>query len=146
MKGNFFSSFFGKTRNIIICAIVLVVIIVLCVFLFGDSSQRKKAELENELKSLGKDFYENFYYDLVVRDNGINTITKYEKIGIKVSLENISRQSDEKAEAVKKFVNPKTKKECDKGETKAVIYPKEPYGKTDYTIEAILSCGFEESK
>ena len=27
-----------------------------------------------------------------------------------------------------------------------VIYPKEPYGKTDYSIDAILDCGFESEK
>lgn len=146
MKGKFFESFFGKKRNIIICAVVLVLVIVLCIFVFGDSTKRKKVELENELKSLGKDFYENFYYDLVVRDNGVKTIAKYENIGIKVSLDNIGRQSEEKAEAIKKFVNPKTKKACDKAETKVTIYPKKPYGKTDHTIKADLSCGFDEAE
>ena len=27
-----------------------------------------------------------------------------------------------------------------------VIYPKEPYGKTDYSIDVILDCGFESEK
>ena len=146
MKTNFFNSFFSKKRNIIICAVVLVVVIILCIFVFGNSGERKKNELENELKALGKDFYENFYYDLVVRDNGVETISKYSLIGIKVNLDNISRCTTCNTESIKKFVNPKTKKECDMNESKAIIYPKEPYGKTDYTIEAELSCGFEESK
>ena len=140
------TGFFNKTRVIIICAVVIVIAAVVCLFVFGDSTKRKKMELENELKTLGKDFYENFYYDLVVRDNGIQTITKYKTVGIKISLDNISRYKEENAEKVSKFVNPKTKKECNKADTRAVIYPKEPYGKTDYTIEVELSCGFEESK
>ena len=37
-----------------------------------------------------------------------------------------------------------TKDECDKTESVIVIYPQEPYGKTDYVIDAKLSCGFEK--
>ena len=129
-------SFFSAKRNIVICAAIFVVIIaVVCLFVFGNSTRRKKVELENNLASLGKDFYENFYYDLVVRDNGIQTITKFKTIGIKISLDNIIRYKEENADLAEKFVNPDTKEACDKTNTKAIIYPKEPYGKTDYTIE-----------
>ena len=143
MKGKFFESFFGKKRYIIICAVVLVLVIVLCIFVFGDSTKRKKVELENELKSLGKDFYENFYYDLVVNSNGVESIKKYETTGIKVDLDNLSRQNNENKEKVKDFVNDKNE-ECSKTNTKVIIYPKDPYGKTNYELQIQLDCGFEK--
>ena len=30
--------------------------------------------------------------------------------------------------------------ECNKNETKAVIYPKSPYGKKDFEIETVIVC------
>ena len=35
---------------------------------------------------------------------------------------------------------------CDKTETKVIIKPQDPYGKTDYTIEAKLVCGDKQDE
>ena len=47
---------------------------------------------------------------------------------------------------IDKFVNSKTKKECDKLSTRVIIYPKSPYEKDSYNIKTELICGFDESK
>ena len=44
------------------------------------------------------------------------------------------------------IVNDKTKEECDRNSSMVIIYPKDPYGQKDYTIDAILVCGFEEKE
>lgn len=138
--------FFNNKKNIAIVSVCTVVVIAIGFVYFGGSSKRTQAKLESDLKALGKDFYENFYYDLVVKDNGIETISKFKTIGVKVSLDNIGRYKEENADIIKKFVNPKTKEECDKNSTRVIIYPQAPFGKTDNVVEVELSCGFEESK
>ena len=72
-------------------------------------------------------------------------LKKYEELGIKVNLDNLSRYNNkENEELVKTFVNNKNNEACNLQDTKVIIYPKSPYNKTDYTIEVQLVCGFEQ--
>ena len=143
--------FFSNKRNIVICCIVLGVVVLVAIGLliynvFFGSEKNVQKNLEIELKEMGKDFYENFYYDLVVKDHGKDQISKFKDVGIKVDLNNLGRYKSENDERVKKFVNPKNNEECSKEDTKVVIYPEDPFEKNNYRMETILSCGFEESK
>ena len=101
-----------------------------------------------EKMNLYKDFYENFYYEQVgsTDEERADFLSKYESIGIKINLDNLSRYGENKnADEISKFVNQKTKKACDKTNTKVVIYPQKPYNKTSYKIETQLDCGFDET-
>ena len=138
--------FFSNKKNITIGVVVLVSVLVVVAAGIGLSyafSPSKKAKLETELKEMGKDFYENFYYDLVVNSNGVDSIKKFENTGIKVDLDNLSRQNNENKEKVNDFKNDKNE-DCNKTNTKVTIYPKDPYGKTNYEIQVQLDCGFEK--
>ena len=74
-------------------------------------------------------------------------LEKYKDIGIKVSLDNMLRsKKTETTDENNSFINKETNEECNKNTSMVVIYPKEPYGKTDYSIDAILDCGFESGK
>ena len=98
---------------------------------------------------MGKDFYENFYYEQVgsTNEERANFLSKYESIGIKINLDNLSRYDNNKnADKLNEFVNKKTNKSCDKVNTKVTIYPKKPYNKTSYKIETQLDCGFSDKK
>ena len=79
----------------------------------------------------------------VVEQQIVENIKKFETTGIKVDLDNLSRQSNESKEKVKDFVNDKNE-ECNKNNTKVIIYPKDPYGKTNYELEIQLDCGFDK--
>ena len=128
---------------VVVVAIVVVAIIVL---LAGRSNESK---LESSLTDMGRDFYENFYYSQVGKssEERTNLLSKFTTVGIKIDLENLERYDNGKfSDEIKEFVNSKTKEKCDKTNTKVVIYPKSPYGKTDYTVEAQLDCGFDEKK
>jgi len=133
----------------IIAALLLVIIIVIIVF-FGVTKKEEQSQvLSNSLKDLGIDFYENFYYNQIGKDDKERKefLEKYKDIGIKVNLDSLSRyKKDETDEILKKFVNSETEEECDKDSSMVVIYPKDPYGKKDYSIDANLVCGFEETK
>lgn len=137
-----------QRKTIIIGASILVAIIgiiVAIVLLIG--SKNKEEKLENILKDLGTDFYENFYYNQVGTNEKERAefLKKFKDIGIKVSLDNLFRyQKEEPKEIIAKFVNKETKKECDRINSMVIIYPKDPYGKTDYTIDSTLVCEDKE--
>ena len=134
-----------KKLGIIIGAAVLVVAaIVVCVILFLGRSNEKV--LTANLTKLGEQFYTEFYYPSQEKsqEDVKEFVKKFEKTGIKVNLENIAKVSKVDQDLVKTMVNCKTKKDCDKTASYVIIKPKKPYGKTDYTIEVTLDCGFEK--
>lgn len=131
----------------IVCAVLVVVVAVAAFFMLGNKSNEK--ELEVSLIEMGRDFYEDFYYDQVgaSADERTSLLNKFSTVGIKVDLDNLERYKNGKfKEEISEFVNKKTNEKCNKTNTKAVIYPKSPYGKTDYKIEAELDCGFEKKE
>lgn len=150
---------FVKVKNILVenkktslislgVAVVIVTAAVLCLngIAFSEKVGERQQLLTQYLEDLGKEFYENFYYDAVAKtdEERVEFVKKYGSIGIKVNLDNLSRYSAEGvSERIEKFVNDKTNEDCDKENTKVTIYPKEPYGKSDYSIETSLVCGFD---
>ena len=134
----------NKKVCLIICGIVVAIaVIATTVVLILNRSNEK--ELNKKLEELGISFYEDFYYDAVTKQSGTDFLAGYEQIGIKVSLDNLSRSKGVNTEEIIKFfVNSKTKKACDKDNTKVTIYPKEPYEKKDYKVEIQLECGFKK--
>lgn len=118
-------------------AVVLVAGIVVAFFMLNGNKEEK---LSNSLIKMGRDWYENFYYDGFEESKRADILSRFKDIGIKVDLDNLSRYNTEvNAEIIKEF-NPDQEGGCSSTETKIVIKPKDPYGKTDYDIEAILSC------
>lgn len=138
----------------------IVVLILVCVLALGasvggvtyavkhkDKDKVKEESLSDLLEQMGIDFYENKYYNQLGDDEEKRNefLEKYSKVGIKIDLENLSRLDNGKnVETIKKFVNKDTGISCNQTETKVKIYPKKPYGKTDYTIETELSCDEKE--
>ena len=142
----------GKSNQTIIMYIgvilVLIILIVGGVFLFNNRGSKDSQEKKfiSRIEEMGKKFYEEFYFPMTgtTDEERATTVKQYETLGIKVSLSNLSRYNTEDSQAVlNEFVNKKTKKACDKENTKAIIYPTSPYGKKDYKIEVILECGFD---
>lgn len=139
----------NKKVIMIISIVILVVLASIILFLTLNKKEDESLKLSSSLKNLGIDFYENFYYNQVGQTDNERKefLEKYKDIGIKVSLDNLSRyKKADMDDVLKQFVNSKTKEECDKNNSMVVIYPKDPYGQKDYTIDAILVCGFEEKE
>lgn len=135
-------------KVLVILAIILIAVIVVLLFVvFGKKSNEK--ELNTSLSEMGKNFYENFYYEQIgsSADERTSLLSKFTTIGIKIDLENLERYNDgEFKDEIKEFKNSLTGEKCNKTKTKVIIYPKAPYGKTDYKVETELDCGFEEEK
>ncbi len=134
-------------KNIIIAVVVIVVAIVAALIYMNVSKNNNKKVLETSLTEMGKNFYENFYYEQIgsSSDERSSLLSKFSTIGIKIDLDNLGRYNNgEFKDEISKFQNSKTKEKCNKTNTKVTIYPKSPYGKTDYTIKTKLDCGFDE--
>ena len=125
--------------------LVVVLIVAACIMFIKKGGQ--EASLSKSLESMGKDFYENFYYTQVgsTDEERANFLSKYETIGIKINLDNLSRYDNNKnSDKINKFVNNKTNKACDRTNTRVIVYPQKPYNPTSYKIETQLDCGFDE--
>ena len=123
-------------------AVILVVFILGLLMLFGQGNKEK--ELTNLLEEMGNYFYDGLNSSKTEEEK-VSYLKEMESRGIKIDLANLERfNSSVNKEKVKEFVNPKTNKECDKKNTKIIIYPKSSYGKTDYTLKAELACGLDE--
>lgn len=141
----------GVSKNTII-AIVAVVLVIIVIAVAGMLLLEKgdnKKELEKNLTEMGRDFYENFYYDQIggSADERTSLLSRFTTVGIKIDLDNLGRYNNgEYKDKISEFTNKKTKEKCSKTNTKVIVYPKSPYGKTDYKIETELDCGFEKEK
>lgn len=141
-----------KKKMIQICAIAVGLIIVFIVVLFLTRGIRLSQEekLNKSLTKMGEEFYTEFYYSEISKDKTSTEVSeflsKFQDVGIKVSLDNLSRYNDNANEdEIANFKN-EDGTECNKTNTRAVIYPKSPYGKNDYTIKVELDCGFETNE
>ena len=132
-----------KIIKIAIAVVVLILLVVGIIFLLSKRSNEEA--LTKNLESLGKTFYEEYYYPSQEKyqDDVKKFVGKFSDVGIKVNLENISKTSKADKELIDGMVNSKTKKKCDFEKSTVTIYPKKPFGKKDYKIEVNLDCGFE---
>lgn len=135
-----------KIKLIIGFSLLLLVILGLSFIKGGSKSQ--ESTLHKKIETVGTDFYENFYYDQISSNKTdeelVEFLQRFEEMGIKVDLDNLSRyDTDKYPNLIDEFVNKEADIKCDVRNTKAIIYPKEPFGKEDYNIEVDLDCGFE---
>lgn len=155
----------NKVIQIIAIVIVLAAVLGIVLFLTRDARLSQEEKLEKSLTKMGEKFYTDFYYVEISKNKTSQEVSeflsKYQDVGIKVNLDTLARYDDGLTEDDKDAKNDKDKKstnedeiakfknddkECDKTKTRAVIYPKSPYGKNDYSIKAELDCGFEAKK
>ena len=127
---------------IIILIVVFAVVYALVKVLGGNSLENN---LNKSLTKMGEDFYTEYYYPEISKDKSSAEVTaileKFKDIGIKIDLDNLSRYNDgANKDEIAKFKN--NGKACNQKTTRAIIYPKSPYGKKDYKVEVELDCGF----
>lgn len=123
------------------------VIVMLLVFggikIINNIKNVSKDELTVYLEDMGKEFYEEFYYEQLgsTLKEKASFLSLYKDIGIKISLETLSKYNGNKfGDIIDKFVNKETNQLCNRNVTKVIIYPKEPYEKDSYKIDTEIEC------
>ena len=130
-------------KNIIIISSALVVLILLIVGLIIFFSP--KNIVSRKVKSMGKEYYSEYLWKVIAENRSKEELGKvlsnYKEIGIKANLNTLSLsfEGKYKKDIEKKIIQ---KYNCDSKNTKAVIYPKNPYGKGNYKIKIELDCEF----
>ena len=119
-----------KKKKKIIFLIVLLILLGIGVYFYFNYNRLK---LEGYLKIMGKDIYENRFYD---ETDEAGYYSQFEKDGLKIPLSTMLYTiSDEYEEEMIDFIY---NSQCDTEETRAIIYPRTPYGKTNYDIKIEL--------
>ena len=88
------------------------------------------------IRNLGKEFYEAFYWDDCGKygnEGRKEFLENFKVIGITVSLENLIRWGNTAGYSDDLF------NQYDLEESRIIVYPKEPYGRKDYTISVDIS-------
>ncbi|MBO5182850.1 MAG: hypothetical protein J6B64_00390 [Bacilli bacterium] len=135
-----------KNRIIIIMLILVLLILGFVIASFIKSTLGYGEErIVKELTSMGEEIYNDYYYPSISSEKSeediSNFLKAYERIGLKFNLNELEKYNSNFKEKISKFKN--NNKQCNKDDTMVVIYPKSPYGKTDYTLEIKLECGFK---
>lgn len=119
---------------IVICLLIILIstIIVVSKISKNNTNTDRSNVVAKELKELTKEFYEEKYYDTI----DVEILKKSKDSGLRVNLKDLYIRCDRD----KKIVDPTTGNRCNEEETYAVIYPTEPFGKTDYKVEYTINC------
>lgn len=128
----------------VIAAIIIIILIILLIVGVLNKKDSPNKKVEEAMTAMAKDFYENFYYPNLEGGNEAKRtdfLSKFEKIGIKVNFDNLSRYNTKENE---KYIKVLEKYECDKNETRVIIKPTTGYKKDNYTITVETSCNFDK--
>lgn len=110
---------------------------------FNIFERKKITDMENVLIEMGRDFYENLYYEKIANtdEERAKAASKFQQLGIKINIDNLSRyKSDVNKAALDAIVNPSTGEACNKENTMVKIYPKGDFGRTEYDIKVEFDC------
>ena len=134
-----------------IIGILIVVVIIIAIFSFKSNPENTlkgntpKEKTENYLEDTVKGFYEDYYYEQIVKleenemiDGDVATFlsnftTEGLPVSIRVMIDNKYIGESEIKEHIGKYG-------CNYDNTIVRIYPTSPYGKEDYTLKTTLDC------
>lgn len=128
----------------IITVIILFILIFGVVFYLKENQKNTEAKLENEFKDIISQVYVDIYEKKLEEETSEEVISffkTYSFLGLTIDLEIINSNEEYKnkySEELKNFNNKAGK--CDEKETKAIVFPVEPFDKNDFNIEVNLSC------
>ena len=125
-------------------ALLLLLLLIVIVFIIVKCINNPKVKTTKKVKQMGEAFYTEYYYKELSKNKTkkelSNILSKFDEKGIRISIHNLSVfNSGIYKEAIEAFKNDS---KCDGKKTKVIIYPKKPYGKNDFKVDAELSCEF----
>ena len=124
-----------------------VVLATLGVYFFGQALYRPDLVAENRLKKIAREYYEDYLYPTIVKENTYgdghvdlaDAFKKYKVNGFPtVKLRNLLLYDNAAENERDYFQNDRFY--CDTNTSAVAFRPKEPFGKTDYEMRYYLSC------
>ena len=129
-----------KTIGIGVGILVVIVGIIVIPGTFAKPDSKIEKQLTKKMQEMAKDFYENYYYDQV----GSDFVKQHSEDGIKIDLANLARINNSDSKAVLDEFKNSNGESCNTTNTKATIYPKDPYGKSDYELKINIDCNLKK--
>jgi len=124
--------------------LILIVMLVCGILYFVLQEKPEKQSLDTLMEEVGRDFYENHYYAYTgtTLEERKNLLSKYSKVGIKITIQNLDKENKTKIETF--IQDSKMVLSCDENQTRVIIYPKEPFEKDSYDMKVELKCENKE--
>lgn len=140
----------NKNKKTFIAMILLIIFLMVLGFLsfifFYNLKNNSEEDYVSKFTTMGESLYTDYYYEVTKvgkTDQELKDfLSMFKDIGLQFNLVEMEKYSDENKELIEKFV--KQNKDCKKEETMLIIYPKEPYSKTDFTSELRMDCGVKK--
>lgn len=127
-----------KKITIIILVIVAVLVLALVgVLILINSKGYKDKLISSDIRKMTEEFYGYYYDDNNSEKKAKDFVAQFKDSGLSINLGDLKIYLESKTG--KKYDSSRIEK-CDVSKTKATIYPKEPYGKTDIDIKFDLEC------
>lgn len=128
----------GKTIAIVLLVILVIFLGYLSYNYFVGITPTQK--IERKLEKLTKSFFEDYYYDLVLNNEGSKKgtakyLSQFKKTGLRISLDSLKAYYDNNG-----GMNYTMFAKCDENKTQVIIYPKKPYTRYSYKLDTELSC------
>lgn len=138
----------GKAKKIILIILLSIVVIILglLIFIFIKNNSVTEEQFVTKLNSIGSEIYSTYYYPNVTvgmsEEEIKTTLSKYETLGLKFSLDEVEKIDDEYKKVIDNFIN--KNKQCSKEESMIIIYPQSPYTSDSFKIEVKIPCKYNE--
>ena len=129
--------------------VIIVLILALVLSNFNKKKVTEQERLTNYLENKATNFYQNDYYSQVseITEDMPTFLANFQEEGISMSINVlIDNGVITEEEAKKNMKNKDNDTKCDYDNTKAVIYPEEPYKKDSYKVRIQLDCGLETNE
>ena len=118
-----------------IIAIFLVIVLVVVIVIIGNKKHTNlQTDYEREINSIAKDYYSNYYYDLI--DDPIAALQEVADTGIIFTFDTLFDYKE---------LTVKTKKildeaKCDYATSRVIIHPETPFHADSISIELFFDC------
>ena len=128
----------GNKKNVIAMIGIFILVLLIGAIIALNVSKGARAKLR--VRNMANSFYTYYYEDNSDKEDKDKIrvfLSRYAASGLTIRLGDMETYID-----THKVENYKILKKCDKNKTKVTIYPKAPYGKTDYDVKIKMSCNY----
>ena len=127
-----------NVKFIIIGIIIAVLIaVVVGIILYFNSDAYKENKIKKDLKVMTEKFYGYYYDDNNKDNNGSKYVKQFSETGLSITLGDLEIYLEGREGTKPSYA---TLEKCDRAKTNVIMYPKNPYGKTDVELEYKLEC------
>ena len=117
--------------------IVILIAVVVGIILYFNSDAYKESKIQKDLKAMTMEFYGHYYDDNNKDNNGKAYVKQFSETGLSITLGDLEIYLEGRNGSKPSYIS---LEKCDRAKTNVIMYPKDPYGKTDIDLKYNLKC------